>query len=424
MRVSKQSGIFDVNQWDRRYGNGGDDGAIITAAAAALKAQRGGGTLSLPFVGNLDTTAVVPSGIFLKGTPGETRLNVRGADVGIHHLGESLADRFLGGGTTGVALKLTQAGQGGIFLEGTRRATLNNFSVEGDLVGGIFGVKLAPRVNNNNGGSAFNQISNFVLDGINGDGTNLGAGLWCTSESGTGPIANGFCNRNFVRFGRSQTCQIGVLLEDSDTNHFQWMDTQGSTDAGYLMRGNAVGGGSSFNYIYTVQENPAAPLDFDIRINSTRNRFYGVYGIEKVSDAGANNQFDERFINHLAETHFDQEISRELIVDTPFVGSGLTRNLNLSNGSVGMFTLNNDTVFEAIGNADMLNVAALNFANPVHEFRLILTNNGGHTPSFPFVTDWAAPGGVQPAWPANATVTDFYSADGGSTWIASPVSGF
>ncbi len=419
MTVTKLHGVYDVRDWDKTYGTGGDDGAIITAAAASMKARNNGGVLALPGEANLDTTALVPPGVILRGNGGgETRLTVRNAPIGIHHLGDDLGDRFEGGGTESLSVGLTSAGQGGIFLEGTRRAKIYDVAVEGDLKGGIYGIKLAPRVNNNNGGSAFNHIENTVMDGIDD-----GPGLWCTSVSAAD--GGGFCNRNFARFSRSQTCDIGVLLEDSDTNHFQWWDTQGSRSAGYVLRGNTFGGGSSFNYIYTVQENPAVPLDFDIAQNSSRNRFYGVYGIDKVNDLGANNQFDERFINHLAETHLDQEFSRELIVDTAFAGSGPTRNLNVSNGSVGVFNLNANTNFNVVGDADMATIAGLQYANPVHEFRLILRNNAGNTPDFSaFVTEWAAPGGVQPAWPANTTVTNFYTYDGGVNWIASPVSGF
>lgn len=415
--VSKLHGVFDVRDWTANYGDGSnDDGATISAVAAWLRAEQGGGVVAVPVPSFLDSRAVIPPGVYLRGNGrNRSELTVGGADVGVHFLGEDLGDLRRAGGGHGFEVVITDPAQGGVLMEGSRELELHDVGVVGipnNTQGAIYGFRIQGRTDPtpNAGGSAWKHLHNLYAAA-------------CAIGLDIDGISQNFANRDFIRSGHSQTCDIGVRLKNANTHHMQW-DCQ-SSRVGYQLEG------SQFNLIETIQENTAGMWDIEVLTGSTRNRFYGSWNIDKVIDAGGEfttNRYSEKFIDWANELHIHKELSRNNGALPVEGNAGAARNLSLDRGSVFDFTLNTDTVFDLVSTTGLSSIErfdALTYMNPTHEFRLILRNPGGNTPDFSaFVTDWAAPGGTQPAWPANTTITNFYTSDGGITWTASPVSGF
>lgn len=415
MPVDKLHKVYDVRDWTAGYGDGtNDDGATISALAAWMRANRGGGVIAIPIQSFLDSRAVIPPGIYLRGNGrNRTELEVRGADVGVHFLGEDLGDLRRAGGGHGFEVNITDATQGGVLLEGSRELELHDVSVQGltnNLNGGAFGFRLTARAAGNDGGSAWCHLHNLYVAACS-IGLDLDAGP-------------GFSNRDFIRSGHSQTCDVGVRLSGADTQHIQW-DCQ-SSRIGYRIEN-----GSQFNVIETIQENPTGTWDIEVLdTGSTRNRFFGSWNIDKVRDAGGettSNRYTEKFVDWANELHIHKELSRNLGNATAGENSGGNRNLPLDAGSTFHFALSANTNFTPVGATGLSGIqrlSGLTYNRPVHEFRVILENPNGLTPNFGFVNDWAHPGGVPSPWPTNTTVTNFYTPDGGATWIASPVAGF
>ena len=256
------------------YGNGGDDGKIITDAARFLM-EKGGGTININGSPVLDTPIEIYQGVSLNfsGT-GSSILKIRNAPVALRIFGRGISDQGVGGFVQNFSVEGPPTATG-IQRIGTRTHVLRQYCVSDLAVGEV----ITSRDLEDNGtgrnhfGGAFNASENAVFRRCK-----LGQHIF---------KGEAYNNRNRIQ-ALYQSCETGLLVEGSDTNEI-WADCQNCRTGVELKE--FEGKKANLNIIHFRNENGKKEIQCNIYKRTKGTQLFGVYNKKKVKDAGRRTKY-------------------------------------------------------------------------------------------------------------------------------------
>lgn len=257
------------------YGNGQDDGQVLTAIAERIR-ELGGGVLRIPGSPLLDTTFELYQGVCVELSGALCGVfRIRDAEVGVRVVGERASDLSVGGYIKHFRVE-GHSGATGIERVGTRNHLLDDYIVDDCGVGETITSRDDgdPDRNVVRFASAFNHTRKGLF-------RKCGVGQQIHKGSA-------YSNRNTIQ-ATYQTCDVGVDLRGTGTNKMT-IEGQGCRVVAQLS--SSDGKNCRRNRLLMTNENHNQDVHLHIGEGSRETFVFGTYNPDKVIDEGVDTYFE------------------------------------------------------------------------------------------------------------------------------------